>query len=280
VKIGSYQVDVLRCGEFWLDGGAMFGVVPRVVWERLMPPDEAHRIRLETNCMLIRGEGVTALVDAGVGDKESERFRARFRIAEGPGLLGALREHGVAPEEITHVFLSHLHWDHAGGATMRDAHGAVRPTFPAARHVVQRGEWEDAVGATERTRASYRPENFLPLEGSLQLVDGDAEVLPGIHTVAAPGHSRHMQCVRVEGGDRVGIFLADLVPTRHHLRLPFIMGYDLYPATTLETKRRLLEEMEARGWLAFFDHDPEVPVATLTRDERGDYVAVPLSSDS
>ncbi|MEE9126334.1 MAG: MBL fold metallo-hydrolase [Planctomycetota bacterium] len=279
MKIGSYQVDVLRCGEFWLDGGAMFGVVPRVVWERLMPPDASNRIRLQTNCLLIRGEGVAILMDTGVGDKENDLFHERFRVERGPGVPGALQEVGLTPEDITHVVISHLHWDHAGGATRRDGHGKLVPTFPRARYVVQRGEWKDAVTPSDRTSASYMPDNFMPLQQAdcLQLVDGETEIAPGVSVFLAPGHNRHMQCLRVESAGDTGVFLADLVPTRHHLRLAFIMGYDLYPATTLETKRELLGSIHAGGWFLFFDHDPEVPVVTLDRNERGHYVAVPVT---
>jgi len=280
VKIGSYQVDVLRCGEFWLDGGAMFGVVPRVVWERLTPPDASHRIRLQTNCLLIRGGGVAILMDTGVGDKENEAFHERFRVERGGGVPGALQEVGLTPEDITHVVISHLHWDHAGGATRRDEEGKLVPVFPRARYVVQRGEWQDAVAPSDRTRASYMPDNFMPLEEAdcLQLVQGETEIAPGVKVFLAPGHNRHMQGIRVESEGETGVFLADLVPTRHHLRLAFIMGYDLYPATTLETKRQLLGSIHAGGWFLFFDHDPEVPVATLQRNERGHYEAIPVTS--
>jgi glyoxylase-like metal-dependent hydrolase (beta-lactamase superfamily II) len=280
LKIGAYQVDVLRCGEFRLDGGAMFGVVPRVVWERLTPPDASNRIRLQTNCLLIRGEGVTILVDTGVGDKEDDAFHARFAVQRGPGVPGALEAVGLTPEDITHVVISHLHWDHAGGATRRDEDGKLVPAFPRARYVVQRGEWQDALAPSERTRASYMPDNFMPLQEAdcLQLVDGETEIAPGVIVFPAPGHNRHMQCVRVKSAGDAGVFLADLVPTRHHLRPAFIMGYDLYPATTLETKRELLGSIHAGRWLLFFDHDPEVPVATLDRDERGHFVAVPVTT--
>lgn len=279
LRLGAYDVDVLRCGEFRLDGGAMFGVVPRVVWERLTPPDESHRIRLQTNCLLIRGEGVTVLVDTGVGDKDNSQFRDRFAVEESPGLIGALKKAGLEPEDVTHVAISHLHWDHAGGATRRDAAGALVPTFPRARYVVQRGEWEEANAPSDRARASYVRDNFLPLEaaGCLELVDGETEIAPGITVFKAPGHNRHMQCIRVDSAGQTGIFLADLVPTRHHLPLAFVMGYDLFPATTVETKRELLAAIESGGWYVFFDHDPEVPVATLTKNERGHYTAVPVS---
>ncbi len=257
----------------------MFGVVPRVVWERLTPPDERHRIRLQTNCLLIRGGGLAILVDTGVGDKDDTKFRDRFAIEESGGLIGALHAIGLGPDDVTHVALSHLHWDHAGGATRRDAGGKLVPTFPRARYVVQRGEWEEANAPSDRARASYVPDNYLPLEaaGCLQLVDGETEIAPGIRVFLAPGHNRHMQCLRVDSAGETGVFLADLVPTRHHLPLAFVMGYDLFPATTVETKRELLGAIESGGWTVFFDHDPEVPVATLTKNERGHYAAVPVS---
>ena len=276
MNLGDLQLDVVRAGEFWLDGGAMFGVVPRVIWERLTPPDSSNRIRLQTNCMLVRGDDAVVLVDTGIGHKEDERFRKRFRVDESGDLVASLAALGVDPDDITHVVLSHLHWDHAGGATRRDARGVLRPTYPRARYVVQRGEWDDATAATERTRASYRPDNFLPLEGAgaLELVEGEQEIAPGVRVTIAPGHNQHMQAVHVRSGGKTAIFLSDLVPTRHHLRYPFIMSYDLFPETTLKTKREYLPRIHEEKWLLVFDHDPDLPLATLERNEDRQLIAV------
>jgi len=276
MDVGSFQLDVVRDGEFWLDGGAMFGVVPRVVWEKLSPPDDANRIRLQTNCLLIRGGGKTVLVDTGVGAKEDDRFYEMFRVDRGTDLTESLAAVGVEAGEVDFVVNSHLHWDHAGGNTRRDSGGELVPTFPNAKYVTQEGEWREAVEATERTKASYRPDNFLPLEaaGCLRFVDGSEEIVPGVSVFPLPGHNRFMQAVKVESEGSAAVYLADLVPTRHHLRLPYIMGYDLFPATTLESKRRILPMAAAGGWLIAFDHDPELPLATLTRDAKGNFQAV------
>ena len=277
MKIGSFRLDVVRDGEFWLDGGAMFGVVPRVLWERLTPPDSKNRIRLQTNCLLVRGECATVLVDTGIGDKEDDRFYEMFRVDRNTDLVSSLEALDLTPENVTHVINTHLHWDHAGGNTTRDLDGKLIPTFPGAKYVVQRGEWEDGLGATERTTASYRTDNFLPLEqaGCVRFVEGFHEIVEGVSVFTLPGHNRFMQGVIVESEGQTAVCLSDLVPTRHHLRYPYIMGYDLFPVTTLESKRRLLPLAAAGRWLVVFDHEIDMPMAYVDRDERGQLHAVP-----
>lgn len=274
--LGPFRLDVVRDGEFWLDGGAMFGVVPRVVWERLTPPDGSNRIRLQTNCLLIRDGHSTILVDTGIGDKVDEGFRARFRVGGG-ALIASLQALGVAPGDVDLVINTHLHWDHAGWNTRLDPRGNAVPTFQNARYVVQRAEWEEACAPTERSHASYRPQDFLPLEADdrLWLVDGEASPVQGVKVFRTPGHNRGMQGVLVEAREGAAAYLGDLVPTRHHLRLPFIMGYDLFPAETLETKRRLLPMAVEGRWLVVFDHDPDLPMAYLREGEKGRLEANP-----
>lgn len=277
IDIGGFRLDVVRDGEFWLDGGAMFGVVPRAVWERLSPPDARNRIRLQTNCLLVRGGGRTLLVDTGIGDKEDAAFYERFRVDRDVDLIASLEALDVMPDDVDHVINTHLHWDHAGGNTTRDLEGNLVPTFPNARYVIQRAEWREGLEPTERTRASYRPDNFLPLEGAQRVsyVEGFEEIVPGVCVFTLPGHNRSMQGVLVEGDEGTAACLSDLVPTRHHLRYPYIMSYDLYPATTLQIKRKILPMAASGRWLVIFAHDPELPMAYLQADEAGVLRAAP-----
>jgi glyoxylase-like metal-dependent hydrolase (beta-lactamase superfamily II) len=259
LQIGPYKVSFLSGGRFRLDGGAMFGVVPKVLWSRVAPPDDRNRIRMRMTCLLIEGGGKRVLVDAGCGTKVDEKFRDIYAI-EGPDeLLTDLASLDLSPDAIDTVAMTHLHFDHCGGGTTRDPGGALRPTFPKARYLIRRQEWLDAHHANVRNRASYLPENYDPLEGSgqLQLHDEDIEVLPGVWMKNLPGHTLgHQGCFFDVPGSRA-LYVVDLVPTVAHLPLPFIMGYDLYPMTTLETKRAILREATREGWLLLFEHDPE-----------------------
>ncbi|HET8643936.1 MAG TPA: MBL fold metallo-hydrolase, partial [Vicinamibacteria bacterium] len=236
ITLGPVRVHVLRESTFWLDGGAMFGVVPRAVWEKTDPPDERNRVELAANCVLVETAGQRVLVETGMGDRWEARERERFRL-EGEGLPAALRALDVAPEQIDVVVNTHLHFDHAGGNTRR-VDGALRPTFPRARYVVQLGEWEDATHPHERSHASYREEDFVPLAEARQLetVQGEVEVAPGVRVVPVGGHTAYHQMVVVEGGGRTLAIPTDLLPTASHLRLPFLMSYDLFPVGTLEAK--------------------------------------------
>lgn len=268
MRIGDYSVDSLNAGDLRLDGGAMFGVVPRTLWEREMPPDDRNRIAMTMNVLLVRGPGITLLVDTGAGSKEDERFRDLY--AMGPALLNsALASRGVEPGDVDVVFNTHLHFDHAGGNTRRDASGKVVASFPKARYIVQADELAEAEAAHERNRASYLPDNWRPLaaEGRLETLHGEAEIAPGLHALPLPGHTRGLQGLLIESGNDRGLFLADCVPTSHHVPLPWIMAYDLYPLETLETKRRILPRAAREGWVVFFEHDPAVRAARLSEDK-------------
>ncbi len=271
------EIFVLSDGRFRLDGGAMFGVIPKVLWQKRMPADERNRITLGLNCLLIRAAGKTLIVETGTGDKGDAKWNDIYGIDHSVSLLNSLKQRGVRPEEVDLVINTHLHFDHCGWNTRRDKNGRVVPTFPRARYLVQRGEYDHARAPTERDQASYLKENFQPLADSNQWdwFDGDKEILPGVEVVRMPGHTRDMQCVRLTSGGRTAFFLADLVPTTHHLGLPWIMGYDLYPLTTLENKKRVLPEAVRNEWLCLFAHDPEVPAAYL-REKDGRVVAEPV----
>jgi glyoxylase-like metal-dependent hydrolase (beta-lactamase superfamily II) len=269
VQFGDYRVEVVPGGEFRLDGGAMFGVVPRALWQRVAPPDETNRVTLNANCLFVEGAGERVLVETGMGDKWASRQREMYGVADGPTLADSLRERtGLAPGDISIVVNTHLHFDHAGGNTALDSSGRAVPAFPNARYFVSRSEYEHAEAPHERDRASYLPENWRPLaeSGQLELKGDDYEVVPGLRMETVAGHSRTMQCVRLGRGGRTLYGFADLVPTRAHVPLAWVMGYDLYPVETVEAKRRLLPEAAREGWLCLFYHDPAEPLARLVEE--------------
>lgn len=267
MRLGEFDVWPVSDGMFWLDGGAMFGTVPKVLWQKRAPADEANRIRLGLNALLIRTGDTLVLVDAGIGDKLSVKTRDAFAVARGRGLVGSLADLGIQPCDIGVVIATHLHLDHAGGFTCRDG-DRLRPTFPRAQYVVRRAEWDDATHPHERNRASYLPDDFLPLQaaGQLTWIDHDGDVVPGVSVWRTGGHTRGHQIVRVESAGRRALFLADLVPTSAHVDLAWIMGYDLYPVETLEAKRRWLTEAVAGEYAIFFEHDPVMAAGIIRRD--------------
>ncbi len=247
------------------------------MWERLIAPDALHRIPLALRLLLLEHatDGRTVLVDGGVGDKEDDAFRDRFAV-DGPTLPAALREIGVDPGTVTDVVMTHLHFDHAGGLTHRDASGTLVPTLPHARHFLQVSNRDNCLAPNPRERASYLRENLDPLTDiALELVDGDAEIFPGVRVERSDGHTVGMQTVRVEGGGRVVRYLADLAPTHHHMRLPFTMGYDMCTQTVMDEKARLIAAAREEEAILIFEHDPVVVAARLV-EERGRVIAQPL----
>ncbi|HYJ34389.1 MAG TPA: MBL fold metallo-hydrolase [Candidatus Binatia bacterium] len=260
ITIGPYTVRFLSGGRFRLDGGAMFGVVPKTLWTRTAPADERNRIRMAMNCLLIEGDGKRVLVDAGSGTKDDAKFRDIYAIERPEGLIEDLRAAGVAPELVDTVALTHLHFDHCGGGTTRGADGMVRPTFPKAHYLVRRQEWDDAHHANERNRASYLSDNYDPLAQSGQLIlhAQDIEVLPGVWMKNLPGHTLGHQGVFFDIPGARALYAVDLIPTAAHLPLPFIMGYDLYPMMTLETKRAVLKDAIRENWILLLEHDPDL----------------------
>jgi glyoxylase-like metal-dependent hydrolase (beta-lactamase superfamily II) len=276
--IGRWRVHAIQAGAMLLDGGAMFGVVPKPLWSRRIPADDRNRIQMGMRCLLVEHEDGPVLIDTGAGNKEDAKFHDIYGIANaGAGgrtwLEDGLASVGVRPDDVAVVIDTHLHFDHAGGNTYRDEGGRVRASFPNARYVVQRGEWEYATHTNERTAGSYLDPNFLPLreEGRLDLVDGEREVVAGIRVRPTPGHTPHHQSVLLDGGGERAIFLADVVPTAHHLPLAWIMGYDVEPLVTLETKRRLLAEAASEEWLVIFEHDAQTAWGRLAADGKKGY---------
>lgn len=270
-SLGRFRLHVLEAGLQRLDGGAMFGVVPKVLWERRIPADERNRIPLGLRCLLVETGDALVLIDTGVGNKEDEKFHSIYGIdnAGSPTRLeDAIRDAGFSPDDVDIVIDTHLHFDHAGGNTFRTEDGAVELAFPRARYVVQRGEWEFAHSNNERVRASYLPDNFDPVEraGRFELVEGEREIVPGVRVIPTPGHTPHHQSVLISSEGESAIFLADLIPTAAHLPLPWIMGYDLEPLVTLESKRAVLERARSEDWLLIFEHDPVVAWGRLDRE--------------
>ncbi len=268
MRLGDLEFTIVSDGGFRLDGGAMFGVVPKPLWEKKIPGDERNRIQLGMNCVLVRTAGKTVLIETGAGDKLDSKLRGIYAIEEGPRLLDRLAAHGVTPDRVDIVVDTHLHFDHCGWNT-RIVNGKVVPTFPNAKYFLQRGELEHAKAPNERDRASYMPDNFLPVEaaGQFVLLEGDAEVAPGIELIRVPGHNADMQCVRLSGGGKSAFCFVDLVPTTAHVPFPWIMGYDLYPMQTLANKKKWIPEIAVSGALVIFAHDFNVPAAYLHQRE-------------
>jgi glyoxylase-like metal-dependent hydrolase (beta-lactamase superfamily II) len=272
MKFGDLTLTLVNGGNFRLDGGAMHGVVPKTIWSKLVSCDADNRVEYATNCLLVEGGGRRVLVETGNGDKFPARERDLYCIDHDQSIEKNLRAIGVEPQSIDLVVMTHLHFDHSGGTTRRSASGAVEPVFTRARHVIQRGEYHDATHPHERNRASYLKENFAPLEeaGLLQLVDGEDEIAPGVRVVPTPGHTAHHQSVMIDGGDgHKLLFLGDVVPTALHVRLPYIMAYDLDVVGTLESKRRVLARAADERWLLVFGHELETRAGYLGRDARG-----------
>ncbi|MGI9108016.1 MAG: MBL fold metallo-hydrolase [Pyrinomonadaceae bacterium] len=266
MHFGDYRVEIVPDAEFGLDGGAMFGVVPRTLWAESCPPDEHNRIRMNMNCLFIEAGRERILIETGIGDKWSAKHEAIYGIKRRRPLGDSVQAvTNYRPEEITIVVNTHLHFDHAGGNTKRNAAGDLVPTFPNARYFVSRDEYEHAELPHERDRASYLPENWRPLResGQLELQPAAYEIVPGLRMETVPGHSRTMQCVRLERGGQTLFGFADLIPMRAHVALAWIMGYDLYPVETLEAKRRLLPQAARENWFCLFYHDPDAHLCRI-----------------
>jgi glyoxylase-like metal-dependent hydrolase (beta-lactamase superfamily II) len=283
MQFGPWDVQIVSGGTCRLDGGAMFGTVPKVVWNKIYPADGDNQILMGTNCLLIRGEVAgkrhVILVDNGNGDKESDDFIARFKL-DTKGVLDAnLAKHGVAPGDITLCILTHLHFDHAGGSTRLDADGKVVPSFPNARYLVQARDLADARAPHLRVKASYLPKNWEPLEaaGLLDTVDGAAEILPGISVRLAPGHIEGLQNVVIEGGGRRLVYLADLIPTARHIQPAWCMGYDLDVVTCVNERQKVLDEVTGTDTVCVFEHDHDIPAGMVGQDAKGRYVVTPVS---
>ena len=263
-RLGALELVSLSDGFFRLDGGAMFGVVPRTLWAKRLPPDDRNRVTLGLRPLLVIGER-TLLIDAGCGDKMSAKSADIYGVDRRYHLDHALAEAGVAAADVDLVLASHLHFDHVGGFTARGEDGRVVPRFPNARYLVHRGEWHDATHPHERNRASYLQENFIPLAeaGVVDFLDDDAEVMPGVRLRRSGGHTAHHQVVTIASHDETAVFTADMFPTSVHIPEAWLMGYDLYPMDTLAFKKRFVQEAVEREHLIFFEHDPALAAGRL-----------------
>lgn len=273
IRLGDIDIVTVSDGFFYLDGGAMFGVVPKTFWEKKAPPDERNRIRMAMRCVLLRGAR-TMLIDAGSGDKMTPRQAEIYRFEREFNLEHSLMAAGVSPAAIDIVLATHLHFDHAGGFTERAPDGSVRPRFPRAQYIVRRGEFEDAMSPNERTKGSYFLENYKPLADHhvLQLVDDDVSIVPGVRVRRTGGHTMHHQMVVIESAGKTAVFAADLLPTAAHLPEVWVMGYDLFPLETLNFKRAFLREAIEREYLILFEHDPDIAAGYIREQDGKRYV--------
>ena len=277
---GDLELFSLSDGSFALDGGAMFGVIPRVFWQKTNPPDERNRISLALRPLLVKTPDALVLIDTGIGDKQDGKFRDVYRVDHSARLLDSLGSAGFSPEDVTHVVNTHLHFDHCGGNTVvssEQAAGSSRSkivtTFPNAKYVVQETEWQAATSPDKRSRASYLPENFLPIQeqGQLVLVAGDREIVPGVRVLHTSGHTVGHQAVVVESQGKKAMYWGDLIPTASHVNVPYIMGYDTMPLITMDRKEALLKAVLGEQRLMFFEHDPVIASGYLG-EEQGRYV--------
>ncbi len=274
MKLGRFELLGLSDGTFTLDGGQMFGVVPKALWEMKLSADERNRVRVGLTCLLVITGKERVLIETGIGDKFEPKYEDIYGIRRTATLLDDLAKHGMPPEDIDIVINTHLHFDHCGWNTRRDGEKLVA-TFPRARYFIQRREWEHALAPTERDRASYVEEFFYPAKDRTELLDGNQEIAQGVSLEVVPGHTRDLQCVRIESEGQQAYFISDVVPTRAHLAYPWIMSFDLYPMETLANKKRLLPELVRSRALVVFPHDPELPWARLG-ESNGRIVPAPV----
>ena len=279
MKIGDYEIYPIETGTFWLDGGAMFGVVPKIFWDKTNKSDELNRVQLAARCLLIIGNGRNILMDDGNGTKITDKFRNIYNLDNNQNdLYKSLAKYNISPNDITDVILSHLHFDHAGGSTIEEG-GVLKLTFPNAKYYVQKIQWENALNPTERDRASYIPNDFMPLQkyGVLNLVNGEKELFPGISVLISNGHTPGLQMLKVSQGGKTLFYPADLLPFTSHVPLPYIMGFDLQPLITLEDKRKYLKLAAEEEWIIFFEHDTKTQAGKIKVTERGYVFDTPVN---
>jgi glyoxylase-like metal-dependent hydrolase (beta-lactamase superfamily II) len=271
MNIGPYKIYPIDTGTFWLDGGAMFGVIPKVLWEKTNKADERNRVQLAARCLLIIGNGKTILMDNGNGEKNTDKFRDLYTLEMESGeLQKSLAKYNIKPDQITDVILSHLHFDHAGGSTVKE-NGKFIPAFPNAKYYVQKTQWDNSLKPTERDRASYSQNDYLPLQehGVLNLVDGETELFDGISVLVSSGHTPALQMLKITDGSSTLFYPADLAPFTSHIPLPYIMGFDLQPLNTLADKKKIFKQAVDEDWTIFFEHDPHVVAGKIKLTEKG-----------
>ncbi len=273
----DFDLILIEESRFCLDGGSMFGIVPKVLWHKLMPADEQNRIELAVNCLLIIGEK-KILVDTGIGDSLKPRYHEIYQLKRGRSLIEQLADRGLAAADIDYVINTHLHFDHAGGNVIREG-GRVKPAFPNAQYVIQRSEWEDATHPNERSRASYMNDDFTVLEktGQLRFIDGDCQLLPGLEIMHTGGHCTGHQSVAIELPGGKAVFLGDIIPTAAHLKSTYMTAFDVNPRELMNIKKRIIKQAIKGKWLLIFEHDTNTPMAYL-EEKDGKYVLKPIDS--
>lgn len=268
MQVGDFKLDIISDGTLRLDGGAMFGIVPRVLWEKVAKPDEKNRILIGLNCLLIRTPQDNILVDTGVGEKWSEKQVSIYDISHPPTILTSLEKVGLKAEDISIVINTHLHFDHAGGNTRFNSKGEIVPTFPNARYYVQKSEYEHASNPNERDKGSYLDENWTALKEQLFFTEGREEIVSGVTVFRVPGHNLDTQLVKVDQGGETVVFLADIIPTTMHLPVSWVMGYDLYPVELMEQKKFLISQAISQNWICIFEHDVKIPAGKIIGDAK------------
>ncbi len=270
MKIGKYTLHVVEAETFKLDGGAMFGVVPKVLWEKTNPADEKNRIEMKARTLLLSDGKRNILIDTGIGNYWHEKFANIFQFQQNSPLEKSLAQLGLTTENITDVILTHLHFDHTGGATIKQGEKWI-PTFPNAKYYLQKTQYEWGLNPSEKDKASYFRERFEPLmqEGVLELLDGNLKFDDEIELIKTDGHTFGQQTVKVSDGDKTLFYCADLIPTASHIPLPYIMSYDLFPMQTLKEKKEILPRAVEENWLLFFEHDPYSIASTVKKTEKG-----------
>ncbi len=270
MKVGKYKLNIIESGIFALDGGAMFGIIPKVLWQKTNPPDEVNRIKMSTRQLLLESDSKKILIDTGMGNKWDEKMKSIYAIDEKISMNSALTQSGLKVDDITDVILTHLHFDHTGGSTIAKD-GKLEPTFPNANYHVQKQNYDWAINPSDRDKGSYIKENFQPLfeEGVLNFINGNNMFDDEIEFIVINGHTFGQQMVKISDASNTFLFCADLIPTFAHIPLPYIMGYDLQPLVTLEEKKKYLKLALDEKWKLFFGHDPEVAFATIKKFGEG-----------
>ncbi len=268
ISLGNCKLFFLHNGAFSIDCGALFGIVPKMIWEKLVQADELNRCEITINPLLVKTPEHNVLIDPGLGDKYSDKLRYIYNIRRDKTLITYLKEIPLTPVDIDVVIATHMHFDHIGAMTKIDDSGEIIPTFPNAKHYFQKGEWEDARHPDERTKATYFAENFMPLQenGLVELIDGDFQILPQIRVEKTGGHTKHHQMVIIESDGQTAVFPGDILPSSHHLPIPYIMALDLYPVEVMEAKRKLYERAIEGNWLICIDHGEEVRAGYIRFD--------------
>ena len=271
MQLGAFQIEPIRAGVFKLDGGAMFGVVPRVLWAKLVPPDEQNRVPMALNCLLVKTPNHTVLVETGIGDKFDSKWRDIYAIEGRVRLDDHLSALSVGPADVDYVVCTHLHFDHAGGCTQRAGDGSPAPVFLRARHVVREEEWDDSLSPDPRSRASYRRENLDPLAGAglLSVIHRDCEVVPGVTVEKTGGHTRGHQTVKITSDGRTICFVGDILPTQHHVKAAYTPSYDVFPLDTMAARERILARAKAEGWLLALPHSVDAVFWRVVEGEGG-----------